>query len=99
MKLTNLICALFFISFSFPRPFQAFTMNYGKERKNSFIQFDKLILELLNDLQQKLMDNTFGDEDMHMLYELSEFILKVKDYLNRRRERDETVYWLLRQGR
>jgi len=63
------------------------------------IQFDELLFESLNFLQQKLMNNTFNHEDMHVLGVLMKFILQMNEKKNQRLKKERTVYWLLRQGR
>jgi len=105
MKVKKLIFILLCVSIALPKTqqiaSQKFRMGMEDEEwtKVSSIRFDELILESLNFLQLKLVLNTFTDEDMRILAILMEFILKMNENIKRRRQREQTVYWLTRQGR
>ena len=94
-----LTCILMCISIALPpiasRPSQPINMDYGDES----IRFDDVIFNSLTFLQQKILDKTFTDEDMHVLMVLTEFVLKMKENQNERRQKEQTIYSLLRQGR
>ena len=74
-------------------------IEYGEGDEKETIQFHELLFESLSFLQQKIMDNTFTDEDMHVLLALTQFIVKIKELKNDRNKKEQTVYWLSRQGR
>ncbi len=74
-------------------------IDYGEVDENGTIKFDELIFESLSFLQQKIEKNTFTDEDMHVLLALTQFIVKMKELKNDRNKKEQTVYWLSRQGR
>ena len=63
------------------------------------IEFEELLLSSLNFLQQQLANGTFSDLNMRMLVGLKQFIFKMKENLEKQRIKEQTVYWLLRQGR
>ena len=79
---------------------QAFRMDFEQDvEKSSPIEFDTLLYELLSFLQQKLIDNTFTNDDMHVFGVILQFVFKTNENLKRRRMKEQTVYWLSRQGR
>ena len=66
---------------------------------NSKIPSLEFLLDALNFLQQKLVNNTFTDDDLRVLGTIMEFILTIKEELTERQKKEQTVYWLLKQGR
>ena len=68
-------------------------------KKNFKISFDKLIFNALNFLQKKLANGLFTNEDLFLLNMLTKFVLQKKELLERERKKQQTVYWLSRQGR
>jgi len=73
---------------------QKFRMNLSK----TSMRLDEILLDL-NSLQQKLTSNTFTYEDIHLLGEAMEYILKARENMLNRKIKEQTVYWHSRQGR
>ena len=99
MKFKNLVFISMCISIALTQIDSQSSQTINMDYDDESIQFDELIFESLNFLQQKLANNTFTNEDMHVLMVLMEFILKMKENQNKRRKKEQTVYWLSRQGR
>ena len=102
MKIHHLNFILFWLAIALPNTQQCVSecvsvlgIGYVKIR----IQFNELIFNSLSFLQQKLIDNTFTNEDMRKFYVLADFILRMDKKMNSRQQKENTVYWLLRQGR
>jgi len=99
MKFINIACILLSVLIALPNAHQLAL----KTNKTAFeklpIRLDDFLLYSLTILQHKLTSNTFTNEDMDKLGELMEFIFKRIEDLNERRQKEQTVYWLLRQGR
>ena len=74
---------------------QKFIMNYLRMS----IRFEEILLNSLDLLQQKITNNTFKNEDILKLFFLKELILQTKQNRDKQRIKEQTVYWLLRQGR
>ena len=101
MKILNLFFILLFASIvmSLKIPL-TFRMDFEQDaEKSSPIEFDNILYDSLSFLQQKLIDNTFTNDDMHVFGVLLQFIFKNNENIKRRRMKEQTVYWLSRQGR
>ena len=68
-------------------------------KRNFKISFDNLLFNALSFLQEKLANGLFTNEDLFLLNMLTKFVLQKKDLLERERKKQQTVYWLSRQGR
>ena len=97
MIIRILICILCVSSFLAQTSQQR--IEYGDRDGKETIQFDELLFDWLSFLQQKIMENTSTDEDMHVLLALVQFIVKMKELKNDSAMKEQTVYWLSRQGR
>ena len=78
MKILNLFFTVLFASIviSLKMP-QAFRMDFEQDvEKSSSIKFEKLLYDSLSFLQQKLTDNTFTNDGMHVFGVLLQFIFK-----------------------
>jgi len=99
MKINNLIFILLSISFTLPLTQQFITDIFSKNNPKRPIHFDEVIFNSLSFLQRKLLNDTFTDKDMFVLISLLEFIHKRRENINQSKTKEQTVYWLLRQGR
>jgi hypothetical protein len=67
--------------------------------KKKMRSFESDTFHLLTLLQQKLAKGQFKNEDLLVLNSVAKLILEKKEFLERERKRQYTVYWLTRQGR
>jgi len=99
MEFKNLAFILFCITIFLRNTQQKSSQTLIMDHLKGSIEFEELLLGSLNFLQQKLANGTFSDLDMRMLVGLKQFIFKMKENLEKQRIKEQTVYWLLRQGR
>ena len=101
MKILNLFFILLFTSIVMSSKMsQAFRMDFEQDvEKSSPFEFEKLLYDSLSFLQQKLMDIIFTNDEMHVFGVLLQFIFNTNEHIARRRIKEQTVYWLSRQGR
>ena len=101
MKIENLTFILFCVCFSWPQTHQIISQKFKIDytKNSSPIQFDELLFNSLDFLQQKLTHDTFTNEDLRRLGIVMKYVYETKENIKKRKMKEQTVYWLSRQGR
>jgi hypothetical protein len=61
--------------------------------------YGKFLFDSFNFLQEKVAMNAFTEKDALILGKLIGFFIKMKENINRRRNKEGSVYWYTRKGR
>ena len=99
MNVKHLVFLLLCITIDLSKTQQFTSQSFRTDHAKIPMRLDEFILSSLSLLQQKLTRDTFTNEDMHALGLLMDYIHKKKEKLDKRKMKEQTVYWLLRQGR
>ena len=99
MKFKNFTFLLLCVSITFPSTQQFISNEFIIDNALVPMKIENFLFTSLNFLQQKITQGTFTNRDMLKLFVLKEIIHQMEESRNQRRRKEQTVYWLSRQGR